>query len=373
MSSISSISPISPISPVPMDSQLSLHDFRPRSMLRRPAHHVDQPRYPVLDMHNHSQWGGPWQVTDISGLVAEMDAARVAAMVDLDGGNGDRLKTHLERFRGPYPDRFSVFASCDWGRHLPYDDFGDRMARDLRASVAAGAEGLKVWKELGLTLKDNQDRLIALDDVRLVPLFAAAGELHVPILIHVADPMAFFEPLDAANERYEELIRHPDWHFYGPAFPTFDRLMEQFEHVLERHPDTLFIGAHVASLAEDLGRARGLMKRRPNLVVDIAARTAELGRQPRATREFLGEAAGRVVFGLDDWPARARDYRVVYRMLETTDEYFPYTSDPDAHPGAQGRWCIYGADVDDTALRALYYETALGILPRLRTAVERMA
>ncbi len=354
------------------DPELSLHAFRPRSMLRVSEHLVDHPRYPVIDMHNHSQWGGPWQVTDVSGLVGEMDAARVAAMVDLDGGNGERLETHLTRFRKPFPDRFAVFASCDWERHLPYDDFGERMAREIRASVAAGAEGLKVWKELGLTLKDNRGRLLALDDERLSPLFAAAGELHVPILIHVADPMAFFEPLDAANERYEELSRHPDWHFYGPGFPTFDEVMAQFDRVLERHADTLFIGAHVASLAEDLDRAQGLLLRRPNLVVDISARTAEMGRQPRATREFLERAGGRVVFGLDDWPARARAYRVVYRMLETADEYFPYTTDPDAHPGAQGRWRIYGVDADDASLRALYYETALRILPRLRAAVERM-
>ena len=355
---------------MPVDENLPLSAFRPRSMLHVDEHLVDRPRYPVIDMHNHSQWGEHWQVTDIDALIAEMDAAGVAAMVDLDGGNGVRLQTHLERFRGPYPDRFAIFATCDWARHLASDDFGERLAADLRAAVQAGAEGLKIWKDLGLTWKDNRGRLIALDDERLAPLFATAGDLRVPVLIHVADPMAFFQPLDAANERFEELSRHPDWHFYGPGVPSFDALLDQFEAVLERHPSTTFIGAHVASLAEDLRRAEELLGRRPNLYVDISARAAELGRQPHTTRRFLGSMAGRVVFGLDDWPARARDYRVVYRMLETSDEYFPYTGDEDAPPGSQGRWRIYGADVDDASLRALYFETALHILPRFRSALE---
>jgi predicted TIM-barrel fold metal-dependent hydrolase len=358
---------------MPVEEHLSLSQFRPRSMLRVSEHPVGKPRYPVIDMHNHSQWGGSWQVTDIPGLVHEMDEAGVLAMVDLDGGNGDQLKTHLERFRGPYPDRFAIFATCNWVRHLPYNDFGDRLARDLETAVQDGAEGLKLWKDLGLTWRDNRGRLIPIDDERLDPLYARAGELRVPIVIHVADPMAFFEPLDASNERYEELSRHPDWHFYGPGVPTFDALLDQFEAVLERHPRTIFIGAHVASLAEDLARAISLLHRRANLYMDISARAAELGRQPYSTARFLTEMAGRVVFGLDDWPARAVDYRVMYRMLETQDEYFPYTGDPDAPPGSQGRWRIYGADVPDAALRALYYETALAILPRLGAAMDGRA
>jgi predicted TIM-barrel fold metal-dependent hydrolase len=349
---------------------LSLDEFHPRSMLRVAAHRVERPRFPVVDMHNHSQWGGTWQVTDVPKLLAEMDAAGVVAQVDLDGGVGERLQEHLRKFRDPYPDRFAVFASCEWERYLPYDDFGVRLAQDVRQAVVDGAEGLKLWKELGLSLRDNRGHLIRVDDARLAPVFETAGELDIPILIHVADPMAFFEPLDATNERYEELSRNPDWHFYGPAFPSFDELMQQFSNMVGRHPGTRFIGAHVASLSEDLGRMGGLLTQHPHLTVDIAARVAELGRQPYTAADFFARYADRIVFGLDSWPAEAKEYRITYRLLETRDEYFPYWTDPDKAPG-QGRWHIYGLGLSDDILRQVYYANAIRILPRFEGAVQR--
>jgi predicted TIM-barrel fold metal-dependent hydrolase len=349
---------------------LPLAQFRPRSMLRVAEHPVMRPRFPVIDMHNHSEWGGRWQVTDVEALVQEMDAAGVRAMVDLDGGSGARLARHLEKFRGPYPDRFSVFATVDWEGAMAHADFGDRLARELDRALADGAEGLKVWKDVGLTRRTADGRRLAVSDPRLDPLWAVAAAHQAPVTIHVADPMAFFEPLDASNERYEELVRHPDWHFYGPGVPGHRQLLAELEIVLERHRATRFIGAHVASASEDLGLVGQLLDRHPNLTVDIAARTAELGRQPYTAHEFLTAHRGRVVFGLDEWPATREDYRVVFRMLETRDEYFPYSSHQEHHPGLQGRWRIYGIGLGDEALRSLYFEAALTVLPRLQRAVD---
>lgn len=348
---------------------LALAEFRPRSMLQVASHPIERPRFSVIDLHNHSQWGGRWQVTDVPALVAEMDAAGVAAMVDLDGGSGARLQEHLRRFRGPYPDRFAIFATVDWDGALTFADFGDRLARELSQAIADGAEGLKVWKDVGLTRRTPEGARLSVADVRLSPLWEVCAERAIPVMIHVADPMAFFQPLDASNERYEELANHPDWHFYGPGVPTHADLIEELETLLARHRDVRFIGAHVASCSEDLGLVAALLARHPNLTVDIAARTAELGRQPYTAHDFLEQHSGRVAFGLDDWPAKREDYRTVYRMLETRDEYFDYSPAQDRYPGLQGRWKIYGLDLSDSALRSLYQDTALKLIPRFRTAL----
>src|SRR6185436_12998441 len=120
--------------------------------------------------------------------------------------------------------------------------------------AARGADGLKIWKPFGLHVCDHHNQLVAVDDARLDPLWATAGELGLPVMIHVADPVAFFTPLDRFNERWEELHEHPDWHFYPtrpkgdlshPDFPSFDEVMDQFESLIRRHPGTNFIGAHV--------------------------------------------------------------------------------------------------------------------------------
>lgn len=344
---------------------LLLRDFVPRPALTTTATHVPLPRFPAIDAHNHlgelipgAGFAGSWPHRPVAELVEELDASGVRAVVNLDGNYGERLRYELERYRGAYPERFIVFAGLDYPAFAREPDFGAYLARQLRDSASAGAQGLKVWKPLGLTLRDPQGALIAVNDPRLDELWATAGELGLPVLIHVADPVAFFQPLDRFNERWEELHGHPDWHFYGPQFPTFEAIMAQFADVLTRHRTTTFIGAHVGCYAENLGWVGHMLEACPNFYVDISARLGELGRQPYSTREFCIRYADRVLFGTDAPPDRAM-YALHYRFLETRDEYFDYAL--EAVP-PQGRWQIYGIHLPDEVLQQIYFANAARIL-----------
>ncbi len=137
-----------------------------------------------------------------------------------------------------------------------------------------GAEGLKIWKGFGLQVKDHAGRLVPVDDARLDPVWQAAGELGLPVIIHVADPVAFFDPIDETNERWEELGNHPDWAFTSPPFPPFLHIVEGLAALVARHPHTTFIGAHVGCYAENLAWVAALLDRCPNFHVDISARSA---------------------------------------------------------------------------------------------------
>ena len=95
-----------------------------------------------------------------------------------------------------------------------------------------------------------------IDDARLDPIWETAAELDWPVMIHVADPVAFFDPLDETNERWEELHAHPDWQFPSPPFPSFMSIMNGLARLVERHPRTTFIGAHVGCYAENLALGR---------------------------------------------------------------------------------------------------------------------
>jgi predicted TIM-barrel fold metal-dependent hydrolase len=246
-----------------------------------------------------------------------------------------------------------VFAWVDWGQ-VDAHHFGETWAKELEASVAAGAQGLKVFKTLGLGFRDRSGKLIRVDDHRLDPVWAKAGELGIPVLIHTADPVAFFTPLDETNERWEELQAHPDWHFYGKDFPTFMDLIEAQLRVVARHPKTSFISAHVMSYAENLPYVAAALDMYPNLHVDIGDRIGELGRQPYSTRRFLIKYADRVLFGTDIPPNRS-DYGIYFRCLETADEYFDYGR-------MQGRYRIYGVYLPDEVLRQIYSQNALRLL-----------
>ncbi len=209
---------------------------------------------------------------------------------------------------------------------------------------------------LGLTAKDKSGKVIPVDDRRIDPIWAKCGELGIPVLIHVADPKAFFTPLDRFNERYDELGTHPNWSFYGSQFPSIDEIIVQRNNVIARHPKTIFIGAHVGNLAEDLGKVSKWLDQYPNLYVEIAARISELGRQPYTARKFLIKYQDRVLFG-SDTPPSVEAYRVYYRFLETDDEYF----DPAPSHHMQGRWMIYGVYLPDQVLEKIYNKNALKI------------
>lgn len=349
--------------------ELRLADYRPRTSLRVPAHEVRQPKFPVIDAHNHlgTAFGGEWATRPSSALIAALDESGVEMVVDLDGGQGDALSREIDRWQVAYPDRVAVFAGLDYGMWSANPAFGETEADRLRDSAARGARGLKVWKLLGLRARDTDGRLVAVDDARLDPLWAAAAELDLPVVIHVADPIAFFEPLDEANERWEELRANPDWHFWpaqsagqpdAPRFPSFDSLLAGFGRLVARHPRTTFVGAHVGCAAEDLGLVARLLDDNPNLNVDIAARLGELGRQPYSAREFFLRYADRIVFGVDMGPDPDL-YAIHYRFLETFDESFDYGNEPV--PG-QGRWQIHGIGLPDDVLRRVYRDNARRIL-----------
>jgi predicted TIM-barrel fold metal-dependent hydrolase len=338
----------------------------PAQALRVPVTNVTRPRYPVISMHEHlgPVFGGDWRHRPVEELLATMDEVGIVTMVDLDGGQGDALSRAVDRYQAPHPDRVVLFAGLDYEAWATEPAFGELEAARLRDSVARGARGLKVWKLLGLRARDPMGRLVAVDDPRLDPLWRAAGELSVPVLIHIADPVAFFRPLDAANERAEELRLHPDWHFWPPAtldgsgFPGFDELLAAFDRLLTRHPGVTFIGAHVGCASEDLALVAGMLGRHPNLYVDIAARLGELGRQPNTARRFFLDWADRIVFGTDTAVA-VPSCRLYYRFLETLDDSFDYSPEPVP---PQGRWRISGLGLPDDVLHRVYIANARRIL-----------
>jgi predicted TIM-barrel fold metal-dependent hydrolase len=323
---------------------------------------VLQPRFPVIDAHNHlgSEFGSSWIDRPIGELLDKLDEAGVRQVIDLDGGWGeDILEKHLDHLKAQAPERFRMFGCVDWSAWAEQGDrFGEWAAARLRAQKARGAQGLKIWKPFGLKVRDHHDQLAAIDDSRLDPIWETAAELRLPVLIHVADPVAFFDPLDQFNERWEELQAHPDWHFLSPPHPSFLSIVEGMARLVERHPRTTFIGAHVGCYAENLAWVAALLDRCPNFYIDISARLAELGRQPYSARRFFLKYADRILFGTD-MGIDVETYRLHYRFLESDDEYFNYALS-DVPP--QGRWAIYGLFLPEQVLAKVYSLNAEKVL-----------
>lgn len=347
---------------------LRLRDFRPHSQLVTTTTTVTQPRFPVIDAHNHlaEPFGGGWDKRPLRHCLAALDEANVAKYVDLDGGWGEGiLQRHLDHFKQPAPDRFAIFGGVNWDAWAEKRQrFPQWAAQRLREQANWGAQGLKIWKPFGLQVCDHLGKLVRIADARLDPIWETAAELDWPVLIHVADPVAFFDPLDETNERWEELHAHPDWHFPSPPFPSFLSIMRGLMRLVERHPRTIFIGAHVGCYAENLAWVSALLDRCPNFYVDISARIGELGRQPSTARRFFTRYADRILFGIDAGPD-VQTYRLYYRFLETADEYFNYGAD---EVPKQGRWTVCGLHLPQAVLKKVYTQNAERLIFKRRAA-----
>ncbi len=359
---------------------LDLKDFQPRSMLAAASTRVPRARVPAIDCHAHFGYSAVSTAGIAQGeevqflapaeeLLPVMDRVNLRMMVNLTGGVGRGLEQSIDRYQTPHPDRFLTFAEPRWSR-ASAPAYAREQADDIERAHRLGARGLKVLKTLGLYLRDRvtSGPLVAIDDRRFDPMWEACGALKMPVAIHIADPEAFFLPIDRFNERFEELNNHPDWSFYGRDFPSFRSLIEARNRVLARHPVTKFIALHLGNNAENLGAVSECLDRYPNMYVETGARVAELGRQPRAARRFFDRYQDRILFGTDavphgvDMPQQIFGealYEIYFRFLETEDEYFDYA--PAATP-PQGRWRISGIGLPESILHKVYHDNAARLL-----------
>jgi predicted TIM-barrel fold metal-dependent hydrolase len=310
--------------------------------------------------------------------IRAMNESRIYRAVNMSGGFAPRYRRANLRAADEYPGRIALFFNMNW-RAVNEPGFGEEMARQLEAAVAQGYAGLKVAKHLGLGAKDADGELIAVDDPRFDPVWEKAGELGVPVAIHTGDPKAFFEKPTPENERWDELKLAPSWSFYGEEFPSRKELLDARNRVVAKHPDTTFILLHFGGNPEDLDYVDELLDTYPNVLIDVAARVAEIGRHPvKKVREFFAKHQDRIIFATD-LGLRARpteqglNYRVTLGSVSAEPptiediagfyrkhwRYFESDEEAIEHPiPIQGRWKVHPIHLSQKLLDKLYWKNA---------------
>ena len=331
---------------------LTVEEYSPRSTLVVDEHPVPRAKYPVIDVHSHHRSPSQRRWAEI---VPEMDALNLQVLVNLSGGSGAGLRRGVTTIReSPEPDRMVFFANLDFGRGV-YPGFGEDAATQLEQDIAAGAVGLKFFKNFGIDVRDQDGQRVPVDHPELDPVFEMCARLDIPVLIHVGEPSEFYQPVDQFNERWLELTLLPNRRMPASQYPSFDEMMAERDRLFAKHPNTRFIAAHLGWHANDLGRLGKLFDRLPNVYAETAAILYELGRQPRTARQFFIDYQDRVLFGKDTY--RAEEFPYYWRTFETADEYFNYYRHYHAF------WKLYGMKLPDEVLRKVYYANALKVVP----------
>jgi predicted TIM-barrel fold metal-dependent hydrolase len=333
--------------------KMDFETYDPVNTLVVPKHPLTKSKYPFIDVHNHQ---GDMGSQNLDVLIKDMDKLNMKVMVNLTGRGGEELKKMITNIKDHHPKRFIVFTNIDFNG-VGRAGWTENAVKQLQLDVKNGANGLKIFKNLGLSAKDINGKRVAVDDPRLDAIWDKAGELKIPVLIHTADPKPFWDSLDSKNERWLELATHPGRKRSSSDPEPWEDLIEEQHRMFKKHPKTTFIAAHFGWYPNDLDHLGMLLDQMPNVVVEFGAVIAELGRQPRRAKEFFTKYQDRILFGKDSWVPE--EYATYFRVLETEDEYFPY------HKKYHAFWAMYGMGLPDSILKKVYYKNALRIIPNI--------
>ncbi len=279
----------------------------------------------IVDTHQHAFW----TLRDDAGLVADMDDHGIAyawlltweitpdemnmsetialnpANTRLDGTNRGVILADLIRARDRYPDRF-VLGYCPDPRVGNAPDL-------LRAAVSM--YDVKVcgeWKYRML-----------LDDPRCLELFRVAGELDLPVVLHLDVP---YLPGKAGESEYQKnwfggtvenleraLLACPETHFIGHAPGFWREICGEADVEPDVFPD--------GSVAEG-GRLYELFDRHSNLYADLSAGSGlgALQRDPGHADRFLERFQDRLLFGRDCYGQELHDFLQSREVPQTVVE-----------------------------------------------------
>ena len=343
---------------------MDIEEYSPISSLKVPENISKSSKFPFIDVHSH-HWDMP--IKDLSDLVDEMDTLNMMYMINLSGsgfatfsGNQSlmdlNLSKSLENVKNNFPKRFGVFVNLDLNK-IDQKDFTTSSVQILKNAVSEGAIGLKIYKNLGLNLKDSKGVRVKVDDKRLSPIWNTCAELNIPVLIHSGEPSPFFDPIDKYNERWLHARQRPKSFRPSDKYPSFDTVMKEQSNMFKDHPNTIFINAHMGWMANDLDKLEEHLDSLPNVYTEIGAVIGELGRQPRRARKFFIDYQDRIMFGKDTY--KKSEFDVYFRVLESKDAYFDY------YRKRHGLWKMYGLNLPDEVLKKLYYKNALKLFPSI--------
>lgn len=265
---------------------------------------VYQSPYRIIDVHTHGAWPtlpalqAHFDVMDATGVDALTLLLFDPAGFPFTGGWSEANLRAWLQLRRQFPERLNVFGTVDFGRAAKEPAFFQDIVTELEAAAKLGLQGIKIWKNLGMHHRDLSGALLKIDDSRLDPFWTKCGELGLPVLIHTADPREYWYPNTYNTFQYK--IGNTSKYHNHPDVPAWENLIQQRNHLLQRHPQTTFIGAHFGSLTSDLDALSDLLDRCPNFFVECGARLRFLYRyHPQAVRDFLIKYQDRILFGSD--------------------------------------------------------------------------
>ena len=251
-----------------------------------------------IDAHVHF-YGN--HADDIS-FLHELDIRLLNICVTDGPRDWEEQKRKYRNLSTQYPECYSWCTTFDPPRFDGKDsEYVERVISGLASDFDSGAVACKIWKNIGMEFKKPTGEYLMVDDPLFNPIFDFIEKAGRPVLMHIGEPFACWQPLDEKSPHYGYYKENPQWHMYGKSeYPSHEELMHARDHVLESHSNIRFVGAHIGSLEYDVDQIAKRLNRYPNFAVDTSARMVDLIIQDNAkVKDFLTQYQDRVLYGSD--------------------------------------------------------------------------
>jgi hypothetical protein len=182
----------------------------------------------------------------------------------------------------------------------------DETLSYLKKSFQEGAVAVKVWKNIGMELLDKEEKFVMIDHPRFDPILDFISKNDITLIGHLGEPFNCWLPLDQMTVDGDKnyFKEHPEYHMYlHPEYPSYQDQIDARDHMLEKHPDLRFVGAHLGSLEYSVDELAKRLDRYPNMAVDMAERISHLQHQAvvdsKKVRDFVLRYQDRLLYGTD--------------------------------------------------------------------------
>lgn len=245
--------------------------------------------------------------------------------------------------------------------------FTSDSIRQLDENFAQGAIAVKIWKNVGMEVRDASGKFIMPDDPKFAPIYREIAKQGRTLMAHLAEPDVAWGPPDSSDPSWSYYQENPQWFLYNkPDFPSKKTILEARDRVLAGNPQLRVVGVHLGSMEKDLDAIAKHFDRYPNFAVDTAARMEYLMAAPQEkVRSFLIKYQDRVLYGTDlDLIADAKVNEALndWRSTYARDWRFLATDETFEDAGRQ----IHGLKLPDPVLRKILRTNALHWIPGLR-------
>ena len=257
---------------------------------------LSQDQIQKIDFHTHFYYPRDYQVPMLENWNMR---AMIVNVFSGENPSQESWEASLDHYN-QQPDQYFLTTSFD-ASNIGEPDFAENVIEELKTDLADGADMVKVWKNVGMVYQDEDGTYVQVDDPRLEPIWEFLAEQDVPVLAHIGEPRAAWQPLDEESPHYTYYSNHPQYHFYpDPEIPTWEEIMKHRDNWIEQNPDLTIIGAHMGSMAYDVDEVAQRLDEYPNFLVEPAERFGDLAIQDsRKVREFFIEYQDRIMYGTD--------------------------------------------------------------------------